>query len=412
MIRYEWKKLFGSRGGKAALLLLAGIVLLNCWTATNAYGTGWINEQGEEETGRAAAARLREVRKEWAGPLDTERLTAALEENHRINATPEARSGNAAMNNIAYGWKQGIADIRDCINNFLAEDFHTSDYYRADSLQTEVLAEFYPNRLRMLQEFLYEKDSNADHLYSESEKNWIIQQYLDLETPMYYDYYEGWQQLCENSVLLTMSCSMILGYLMAGIFANEFKWKADSVYFSSVLGRTAGTKAKIRAGFWLVSITYWICMLIYSLYTLSYLGFDGWNCPIQLDRWKCFYNITFLEKYLLILAGGYLGNLFSAFLVMWISARTRTALIAVTLPFLFVFLPVFLQNYEEGWIGKILGLLPNRLLEIGNALNYFDVYSIGDFVTGALPVLFVLYLVITAVLVPVMYREFGRAEIR
>ncbi len=152
-------------------------------------------------------------------------------------------------------------------------------------------------------------------------------------------------------------------------------------------------------------------MLVYSLYVLCYLGFDGWNCPVQLDRWKCFYNVTYLEKYLLVAIGGYLGNLFSSFLTMWVSAKTRTAVVAVTVPFISIFIPNFLQNYEGTFIGDILGLLPNRLLDITYSINYFDVYSIGNLVVGAIPILFVLYIVVTAVLVPVMYREFGQKEI-
>lgn len=410
MIGFEIKKIFGSLGSKIAILILASAVILNCWTATNARGTSWINEQGKEETGPAAVAKLRKAKKEWAGYLDTEHLTAALLENQRINATPEGQSNQVALNDIAYGWKQGISDIREVITNFLSVDFLTYDYYRADSVHADQIPSLYSNRVTLLKDYM-NGDNSAANSYSETEKQWIIRQYERLETPMYYTFYEGWKQLCENSIMVTMMCSIILGYLVAGIFANEFKWKADSIYYSSVLGRTTNTKAKIFAGFLLVTVVYWVCMLVYSLYTLCYLGFDGWNCPIQLDRWKCFYNVTFLEKYLLVLLGGYLGNLFSAFLVMWVSAKTKTAIVSVTLPFLSIFLPNLLQNYEGSFIGKILGLLPNRLLDISYAMNYFDVYSVGNFVIGAIPVLFVLYTVITAVFVPVIYREFGKKEL-
>ncbi len=410
MVHYEIKKIFGAWGSKMAMVILAAAVILNCWTATNAYGTSWINENGDEETGPAAAAKLREAKTAWAGPLDTEKLTAALQENQRINATPEARSSNVALNDIAFGWKQGISDIREIINGFLAADFSSYSYWHVDGIRESALPGMYENRVKLLKDFLYD-DNSAAYTYSETEKQWLIGQYAALESPMYYTYFEGWKQVCENSIMITMMCSMVLGYLVAGIFANEFKWKSDSIYFSSVLGRTRNTWAKIQAGFLLVTLVYWVCMIVYSLYTLIYLGFEGWNCPVQVDRWKCFYNITFLEKYLLLVLGGYLGNLFSAFLAMWISAKTRTAILAVTIPFLSIFIPNFLQNYENSWVGKILGLLPNRLLEINYAMNYFDVYSVGNFVIGAIPVLFVLYLIVTTVLVPIMYRAFSRAEV-
>ncbi len=406
MIYYELKKIFSSWGSRVALVILAAMVALNCWTATNAVGTGWVNEAGKEETGIAAVRKLREARKEWAGMLDTEKLTAALKENQRINATPEAQSGNYEIQDIAYGWKQGIMDIRQVINHFLAVDFSTYDYYRADSVRVSDLPRLYDNRVALLEEYLA-----AGSDYTEAEKQWLVERYEALDTPMYYDWFTGWNLASDNSMLLTMVCSWILGYLVAGIFSNEFKWKADAIYFSSLRGRKESTKAKIAAGFLLVTVVYWVVMGIYSLYTLVYLGVDGWNCPVQLDRWKCFYNITFLEKYLLVLLAGYLGNLFSAFFVMWVAARTRTAVVAVTLPFLSVFLPNFLENYDTGLISRILGLLPCRLLDLNYAINNLDVYSIGKLVVGALPLLFLIYGALTIFLVPVMYREFRRKEI-
>lgn len=38
------------------------------------------------------------------------------------------------------------------------------------------------------------------------------------------------------------------------------------------------------------------------------LGVDGATCPIQLDLWRSVYNITFLQAYLFIVFGGYIGT--------------------------------------------------------------------------------------------------------
>ncbi len=411
MVRYEIKKIFGSWGSKVAILILAVSVFFACWMAANGHGTSWVNEQGDEETGPAAIEKLRNAKQQWTGYLDTEHLTAALRENQRINATPEYLSNDIQQNDIAYGWKQGISDIREVIGDFLSTGFQEYNYYRADSVSESEIAHFYDNRVKLLREWLYEEGTTAYYRYSEAEKQWLIEQFEALETPMYYTYFEGWEQLCENSNTITMLCAMILGYLVAGIFAGEFKWKADSIYFSSMLGRTTNTRSKILAGFLLVSVAYWVSMLVYTFFTLGYLGFDGWNCPVQLVRWKCFYNVTFLEKYILILLGGYLGNLFSAFLVMWAAAKTKSAVLPVTLPFLLIFIPLFMQDIDKSFVVKILSLQPQRLLEINSAINYFDLCSIGDTVVGAIPVLFVLYLILTMVLVPIMYREFDKKEL-
>ena len=89
------------------------------------------------------------------------------------------------------------------------------------------------------------------------------------------DYHDGWYQLLENAALLPMLGILIIGYMVAGIFSNEFKWKADTVYFSTLLGRHKATSAKIKAGLLLVTVLYWAAMLIYSFATLGYLRSQG-----------------------------------------------------------------------------------------------------------------------------------------
>lgn len=411
MLRYEIKKVFSPVGSKIALLLIAACVIISIWSAVNGHGTEWVNEEGISESGYSAIQKIRSAKKEWAGPLDSERLTEAILENQRIEATPEAQSKDIQQNNIAFGWKQGISDIRNLVSCFMSERFNSYNYYLADSISVDILSGFYVHRVDLLKDHLYGQASNVNTQFTPEEKAWLVNQYEALEAPMKYDYFLGWDMLLEYSITIIMLLALILGYLVAGIFSCEFKLQADSIYFSTSYGRNRGTGAKIQAGFWVVTAIYWVSMLIYSLVTLAYLGFDGWDCPVQLQQWQSFYNTTFLEAYILVLLGGYLGHLFSAFLAMWISSRTRSAVVAVTVPFLLIFLPNFLQNYEGTLIGKFLGLLPDQLLQISNVIRKLNVYSVGNLVTGAVPLLLIMYALLTMLLIPVMYRDFSRKEL-
>lgn len=218
--------------------------------------------------------------------------------------------------------------------------------------------------------------------------------------------------LLEESGYIMLLGVLIMGYLVAGIFSNEFKWKSDAVYFSTAYGRNKAIAAKIKAGFLLVTVLYWGSVLIFTLFTLCYCGFDGGNCPIQFDYLWSMYNLTYAQAYLLYAVSSYIGMLFIAFLVMWVSAKTKSAVFAVTIPFILVFVPNFLENstFAES-LTKILGLLPDNLLDVTQRLSEFSVYDLGFTVTGSWPLLFVLYTVLTVVLVPVMYREFRRKQI-
>ncbi|MGN1016404.1 MAG: ABC transporter permease [Faecousia sp.] len=410
MIRYELKKVFASAGGKLAAVLTLLLVLVSSYMAVS--GVEWVNEAGDPETGFAAISKLRHAQKEWAGPLDEARLESIIRENQRLCATPEAQSKDYKQNDIAYGWKQGIRPVLDMMNYAYSAGFQEFDWYCNERVTPDQAGDFYTNRTNLMKQWLYEENSTVSHLFTEKERSYLVDQYESLQTPFYYDYTEGWTQLLYNSPFVIMTVALVLGYLAAGIFANEFRWKADSIFFSTVLGRNRAVWAKVKAGFLLVTVLYWAAVTLYSLITLICLGFDGWNCPLQTDLWKSFYHLKLWQAWLLVAVGGYIGNLFFAFLTMWVSAKTRSSMFAATVPFLLIFLPTFLDNLGSDRISKLLGLLPDQLLQIYQALRYFNVYEIFGKVFSAMSLLLPTFTVLTLLLAPMMYREFRRKQIR
>ena len=410
MVKYELKKIVSSTGGKIALALMALLVAVGCWICVS--DVEWVNEQGDPETGLAAVSKLRAAQKEWTGVLDEEKLTEIIRENQRICATPEAQSKDYRQNDIAYGWKQGIRPVLNMMNYAYSAGFQEYDWYCNESVTPDRAGEFYGNRTKRMKDWLLDKTGSAQYLFNENEKQYLIDQYETLETPFYLDYTEGWKQICYNAPFVIMMAALILGYLCAGIFAGEYRWKADSVYFSARHGRDRAVWAKIKAGFVMVTLVYWGSVLFYTLVGLGILGFDGWSCPLQIDMWKSFYHLTMGKAWLLTVVGGYIGCLFFALLTMWVSAKTRSTVFASMVPFLLVFLPTFLENLNSDWVSRALGLFPHQLLEIYQALRYFYVYDFGIAVKGALEIIPVLYLLLSAALVPMMYFRFRKRAAR
>lgn len=408
MTIYEIKKVFYKTSSKIAILVLLFVMGIACFFATS---VEWVDENGDDHIGPAAVSKLRAVQKEWAGYLDEEKISKVIEENTRIRTTPEALSDNVQKSNIAYGWGQGISDIRDLLNSSFATRFREYDYYRADSLTKKDACNFYSNRTLLLKEWL---EDEAKDQFTEAEKEYLISQYENLETPMYYDYMKGWSQLFEYAPTIVMLSMLVLSYLVAGIFSNEFSLKSDSIFFTSFYGRNKAVMAKIKAGFIIVTVLYFAAFILYTAITLLYLGADGWNLAIQIDRgnWKSFYNITIWQEYLLIAIGGYIGCLFLSFMVMLVSAKTKSAVFAVMIPVILLFIPSFTGNIRNHIIQKVLlGLLPDQLLDIGTALNVFNIYSFFGIMIGAVPIIMVLYTVLTVVIIPFLYKEYRHKQI-
>lgn len=405
MLRYELKKIFVKPGGKIALLLLAVLLGVTCWFATD---RGFINEQGNSETGIGAMRKLRSATKEWAGELTEERLAEVIAENARINALPGYWGDDGWATDMGYGWKQGIDDINDMLCRAFGK-FREYDYRIVNSLTPEDAGQFYERRILQLKEWLSGNDGDS---FSDKEKEFLIHRFEELETPLYYDYMIGWDQLFEFAPTVIMITVLILGFLAAGIFSGEFQLKADAVFFSSRHGRDKGSAAKLGAGLVMVTVIYWVMILLYSVIVLGYLGADGAGCPIQITGrgWKSFNNITIFQEYLLIIFGGYLGVLFMLLLVMLVSAKAKSAVLAVTVPFLFLFAPNFLMMIPDEVIDKICGLLPDQLLQMNMVVGFYNLYQIGGIVTGAAPILIAVYLPLTVILCPVIYQVYRRAE--
>lgn len=287
MFRYELKKVFSKPSSKIALVLLAAMLCITCWFAAD---VSYVNESGETEHGFAAVRQLREEQKAWAGILDEAKLRQVIAENQRINETPQAQSKDARESDIAYSWRQGISEIRDLINYAYAEEFRTYDYYRADTVTEDDAADFYTNRIMLLKAWLADE---AEEQFSQPEKEYLIRQYEELDTPFVYDYMKGWTQLFEYAPTVVMIVVLVLGYLVSGIFSSEFRWKSDAIFFAAVYGRNRAVSAKVKAGVAIVTVVYWFVVLLYSGVVLLYLGADGAACPVQADfsGWKCFYHI-------------------------------------------------------------------------------------------------------------------------
>lgn len=413
MVLYELKKVLKKKSNQIMLVFIA---LLVVWFGRSAVcSVEWINADGIVEVGKEAADKLRVVQKEWAGTLDESMLGKAVYEIKRLDTMPEALSKNYLENRIAQSWRQGIQEIRTLLNLSFTEDFQYYDDRVASTVNPERIQDFYPNRVNILKDWLY--NGNAKDYYSEPEKQFIINRYSTLETPFTIDYCQGWVQVMRRANTVLQLGAILLGLMLAGIFADEFQWKTDTVFFSSACGRGRGTKAKLIAGFLLTTAVFLIIMGTYSLIVLGSLGVDGAACPIQIQMqfWKSMYNLSFGQAYFLILCMGYIGYLFFGFLVMMTSIKTKSPLFAVMLPPLSILLPslfqIILQNVNSPIVGKLLGLLPDQMLNGTMVLSMLNVYSFGCKVLPSIHLMISLYTLLFLLVTYLCYQEGQRKQV-
>ena len=407
MILFEIKKILSRRGSKVGILVLLITLAVSCYFAV--VYTTYVDEEGNEHTGIAAVNNLREEKEKWSGVITEDYLKEIIRKNNEINAVYPYDPGDPVKSDIGYSMSQGFNDIKTIINCAFGE-FRSYNYLRVDSITEDEVGKLYENRIRNVKAWL-SSDEAVDQ-YSEAEKEYIIDSYETLETPFYYESNDGWRSAIEYVVTIIMMTMLVLSFFVSGIFSGEFQWKADSIFFSTKYGRNKGTLSKIAAGLIVVTVAYWTMILLYSLIVFSVYGTSGANCLIQtsLAGWKSLYHMTFLQEYLLIIVGGYVGVLFILLLSMLVSAKTHATIVAVTIPFIMIFIQSFLGGFSN--LTDVLGLLPDQLLQMNMATNTFVLYEIGGRVLPSVPILMTVYPTLCIALLPIMYRVYNKTEIK
>ena len=355
MLIFEIKKILVKPVNKIVLLVLTAALLVGSFLTLR--DVTYTTEGGEVLRGISAAKELKSVKNEWKGELTEDVLWQVIEENQKILAeTPDLDE--------AFVKQQGLRDIHEMLNNGFS-GFDEWDYYRADSLSPEEAAGIYQIRVDSLKEYLSKEE--VKDTFSEKEKEFLISQWENLKTPFYYEYAEGWKALLDSQYLPTLLTLLvvILGALTAGIFSDEYSWKADSIFFSSKLGRNKAVLSKIGAGFLITTVLYWASILLFTIII---------------------------------------------FWAMVISAVTRSTVIAVVIPFALSCAPMFLGRITI--LTRFVSFFPDMLLRICTYHDEFLLCGIGGKVMGVFTFLIPLYVVLCLVLVPVLYLIYKKAEVK
>lgn len=407
MLKYELKKMILGRSGKIALVALIIILLVASYSSVSSMN--YVDEEGELHKGIWAARQLENAKMQWTGLVDTEMLQKVIARNDYINHTPNALSDDYQLQDKAYSQKQGYSDLKEMINQSFT-GFSEYDYYRIDTVSVDEVGNAYKNRIQIINDWL--ADSGEENFaFTPLQKDFVEDQINSLDTPFYYEPFDGYSVFFQYSSMVIILSVVVLSLLVSGIFPKEHQQQSDAILFSTYHGRGKGIRAKIQAGFLLTTIVYWVMMGLFALIIFSIFGNTGGDIPIQIESvgWKSLYNVTFFQKFLMIIFGGYLGTLFMLSAVMLLSILTRSAVVSIVFPFAAIFLPAFLTSFELHT--SVWGLLPGQLLQVDDVTAYYYLYTIGDRVFLAFPLLLLIYGLLTAILVPLIYKSYQNSKV-
>lgn len=409
MLLFEVKKILFKTLNKSALLILIAVLVIGSFLTIR--DVKYTDANGNSFSGISAARHLKEDKNQWKGYIDEDVLKNVIRKNQEIISSPSALSVDVHEKNKVYAKSQNFADIKEIINLAFSE-FDNYDPFKADNISEEEVKNLYKQRMSELKSWLNSEE--VTNTFSADEKEWLIHKYESLKTPLYYEYADGWKALLDSQYLptLMMITILIIGIIVSGVFSDEFSWKAESIFFSTKLGRKNAILSKIGAGLLISTILYWGIILTFSLIVLSILGFSGGSCAVQtgVSNWNSIYNITYFQDFLISVFGGYVGCLFITTLAMLVSAKTHSTVFAITIPFILTCLPPFIGRIEI--FARIVTLFPDQLLQLNKNLESFSLYHIGGNIVSSVALIIPLYLVLFFLLLPILYIVYAKTQIK
>lgn len=405
ILKFEIKKMLRSKTSIAAIgfliLLAAGLCI------GYIYGGDYVLEDGSEIHGIRAAVKMQEAKEPWKGMVTEEVIARVIEENNKVFANPSYMGENGWLSDEGYSRLQGFYDLRDLINTTYRESFTSYDYYTINRLNPDDAAGFYGKREAIFDEWLGREE--VEQSFSDEKKAYIREHALDIETPYYYEYFDGWVKVKEMNMTLIFGTVIVICIVLAGNFSSECQTKADAIYFSTRLGKKTGNKMKIIAGFMLATVIYWGTMLAASAVLLLAYGTSGGNVSIRLEFWKSLYSLTQTQAWILILALGYIGCMSMGGITMLMSSKFKSSFVAIILAFLIIMVPAVASQSIYNYLWRdVLSLFPHGAIMGYDYLTTYVLYQFGSRVYSPFEILIPLHVLVTLMTILPTYYSFQK----
>ena len=137
------------------------------------------------------------------------------------------------------------------------------------------------------------------------------------------------------------------------------------------------------------------------------MGASGFHTPYQIEDPYSVYVMTQGQRYLLIVVCGYIASLLSASVTMLVTAKMRTANVAVCIPFFMFCMMLFIARSLSD-VTRVVYYTTDVLTNVIQAVKVPTLFQIGDMVILQLPFVMVLYFAVSIILLPFIYRSYSR----
>lgn len=390
MLGLELRRVFNKRINKILLgvCLLVAVVISGFAINSEAY----IDDDGVDKTGINAVRTLEKNRNEWKGVLTNDVLSKIV--------TIEKQIREQYSNNIPNEvYRDNTEKYYDVVNFIIMIMTPERDY------NPDILLQLTDVQQNNIYDIYDQNISREVEEYGKTpeQKDFLKKQYSKIGHNLSYEAKDSWSIMAMYAEIYAIILALVIGFLCAGIFAEEYQMNAEAVFFSTKYGRTKAIKNKICAALVIATIVYWISVGIMSSISFSIMGISGFNTMYQIQEPYSIYYMTFGQYYLLILVCGYIASLLSAAVTMLITTKMHTANIAVCVPFVLFCVSPFLGRIVP--LKTLFKLTPDQLVNVMSCVRSPILFQIGGAVFQQVTLVMLIYVFVLVIIIPFIYRN-------
>lgn len=226
----------------------------------------------------------------------------------------------------------------------------------------ENLTDFYTRRQEAIEDFLEINNQTG------AEREYLLQIGSDVKEPFRYEWTEGWSVVVGSIVAeLGIVVALFVAITLSSLFAGEWHDNTSSLVLTTKNGWEKIAWAKIGTGL-LFSVEFFVILMTGNIVSqIFFLGTAGWNMPIQLIKLTAIAPMNMLQAEIYEYAFTFLGAIGFAGVVMFISAKTKSNVLALLMSLAVVYGPGIIGGYLPYGVQKALDLIPL----VGSAADIF-----------------------------------------
>lgn len=247
---------------------------------------------------------------------------------------------------------------RYLINSWLGSlypELENADIYKTmmSYVDSEKLTGFYERRQATIEDFLEINNQTG------AERAYLLQMNNKVTKPFRYEWAEGWSQLLGSIVAdMGIVMALFLAITLSPLFAGEWHDNTSSLVLTTKNGWNRIACAKIGAGL-LFTVEFFAILTVGNVVSqIFFLGTAGWDMPIQLIKLIAIAPLNMLQAEIYEYAFALLGAIGFAGVVMLLSARIRSNVLALLFSLAVVYSPMMIAEYLPYGVQKALDLIP------------------------------------------------------